>query len=75
MPHYGDILKKVEAVIHSCKNVDQMGAAWRFADLFENYCRKIKVNDQTRIIMRANINNLLEDRWETLRLEKLLNGK
>jgi hypothetical protein len=70
-PHYGDILKKVERVIDSCETLDQMSSAWKFADLFENHCRRINVNDQSRIVMRSTINNLLEDRWESIRLKKL----
>ena len=70
-PHYGDVLKKVERVIDSCQTLVQLTAAWKFADLFETHCWRIGVNEQTRIIMRANVNNLLEDKWETLRLEKL----
>lgn len=71
--HYGDILKKVERTIDSCQTLDQVGSAWRFADLFENHCKRNKVNDQTRIIMRANINNRLEDRWEIILLKNLNN--
>jgi hypothetical protein len=69
--HYGDILKKVERVIQSCRDVDQIAAAWRYADLFEEHCKRIDLDPQTRMIMRANVNNLLEDRWETLRIEKI----
>ena len=70
-PHYGDILKKTERIIDSCETLDQIGSAWRFADLFENHCKKIGVNDQTLMVMRANINNQLEDKWENLIIEKL----
>lgn len=69
--HYGDILKKVERVIESCQTIEQISAAWKFADLFEEYCKRIDVNSQTRIVMRSSVNNLLEDRWETLRLKKI----
>lgn len=71
LQHYGDILKKVERVIQSCVTVDQIAAAWRYADLFEEHCKRVGVNEQTRMIMRANVNHLLEDRWEILRIEKI----
>jgi hypothetical protein len=69
--HYGDILKKVEMVIESCQTVEQIAAAWKFADLFEEHCKRINVNSQTRMVMRSTVNNLLEDRWEVLRLKKI----
>jgi hypothetical protein len=71
LQHYCDTLKKVERVIKSCETLEQIGSAWKFADLFENYCKRINLNDQTRMVMRANINILLEDRLESLRLKKL----
>jgi hypothetical protein len=71
LQHYGDTLKKVERVIESCETLEQIGSAWKFADLFENHCKRLNVNEQTRMVMRANVNNLLEDRWESLRLKKL----
>lgn len=69
--HYGDVLKRVERVILSCKTSDQVAAAWKYADLFEEHCKRIGVNDETRIVMRSTVNNLLEDQWETVRLQKL----
>jgi hypothetical protein len=71
LPHYGDILKKAERIIESCVSTEQIGSAWRFADLFEEHCKRIGVNDKSRMIMRSTLNNLLEDKWETVRLEKL----
>lgn len=75
LPHYGDILKKVERVIESCRTTDQVAAAWKFADLFEEHCKRLNVNAQTRIVMRSTVNNLLEDKWEELRIEKLSKSK
>ena len=69
--HHGDIMKRVESIILSCKTTDQVASAWRYADLFEEHCKRVGVNDETRIIMRSNVNNLLEDQWETVRLQKL----
>ena len=47
--HYGDILKKTERIIDSCETLDQIGSAWRFADLFENHCKKISLRNQGKV--------------------------
>lgn len=69
--HYFDILRKVERVIDSCQTTDQLASAWRYADFYEEYCKRIGVKEQTRMVVRSNINNRLEDRWEEVRLKQL----
>jgi hypothetical protein len=70
IPHYGDVLKKIERTIDSCKTVDQLGAAWQLAGLFENQCERAGVSSETRMLLISTVNNRLNDRWEEIMNER-----
>jgi len=71
IPHYGDILMKVQKSIESCTTLDQLTTARRYADLFEDYCLRENVPQASRFVIIANVRNLLEDKLETIKLEEL----
>lgn len=70
LPHYGDILKKLERVIDSCITVDQLGCAWKLAEFFDNHCQRSGVSFETRNTLTSTVNNRLNDRWEELMIKK-----
>ena len=73
IPHYGDILRKVERSILSCQTLDQLNSARRFAAIFDKYCESINLDQHVRNVLTSSISNKLEDKWEDLKLEEISN--
>ena len=71
IPHYGDILQKVEKTILSCTTLDQLNSARRFVDFFYNHCNRIGVNQESVWVLTASIANKLEDKWADLTYENI----
>ena len=66
IPHYGDILRKVERAVSSCTTIQQLNSARRLANLFSEHCMRIGVKQESVWVLDASITNKIEDKWTDL---------